>query len=183
MDGFRSGKFNVLVATDIAARGIDVSGISHVINYDVPATVEAYTHRIGRTGRAERTGEALTFATGEDTTIIRLIERTLPKQMTRQETGIIEMGPDISERTPADDTRRGSRPARAPFRKQAAGSSAGQNRSGGKDGHKAPGARPGQNGSQARQGKPRQGRRSAPLGVDFFTQTGRTKPEVDGNVA
>jgi ATP-dependent RNA helicase RhlE len=77
LDGFRSGAYTVLVATDIAARGIDISQISHVINYDVPDTVDAYTHRIGRTGRLERTGDAFTFVTGEDTAMVRDIERTL----------------------------------------------------------------------------------------------------------
>lgn len=64
--GFDKGKYKVLVATDVAARGIDVSGVSHVINYDIPDTVDAYTHRIGRTGRANRTGDALTFVTSGD---------------------------------------------------------------------------------------------------------------------
>ncbi len=62
IDGFRGNKYDILVATDIAARGIDVSDISHVINFDMPDTVDAYTHRIGRTGRAEQTGEAFTLA-------------------------------------------------------------------------------------------------------------------------
>ncbi|WP_084312420.1 DEAD/DEAH box helicase [Desulfobulbus elongatus] len=83
LDGFKSGTFNVLVATDIAARGIDVSGISHVINYDVPDTAEAYIHRTGRTGRASRTGDALTFATGEDGRMIRAIEGVLDNRMCR----------------------------------------------------------------------------------------------------
>lgn len=81
LDGFKNGTFKILVATDIAARGIDVSGISHVINYDVPDTVEAYTHRTGRTGRATRTGEAFTLAAGEDGKMIQAIERTLGKKM------------------------------------------------------------------------------------------------------
>ena len=66
IDGFRSGKYDILVATDIMARGIDVAEISHVINFDVPDTADAYTHRIGRTGRAEQTGEAFTFAAHTD---------------------------------------------------------------------------------------------------------------------
>jgi len=66
LDGFRKGRYKILVATDVAARGLDVQGISHVINYDIPDTTEAYTHRIGRTGRACRTGDAFTFVTGED---------------------------------------------------------------------------------------------------------------------
>lgn len=77
MSGFRSGKFQVLVATDIAARGIDVHNISHIINYDIPATAETYIHRIGRTGRAEKTGEAYTLVTGEDKRIVRDIEKSL----------------------------------------------------------------------------------------------------------
>jgi len=84
MEGFRSGKFNILVATDIAARGIDVSGISHVVNFDVPDTVEAYTHRTGRTGRAECKGEALTFMTSTDGKIIQVVERTLGQRIPRK---------------------------------------------------------------------------------------------------
>lgn len=77
LDDFRSGNVHILVATDIAARGIDVSGVSHVINYDVPMTAEAYTHRLGRTGRAERSGEAVTFVTADDDKAVRIIERAL----------------------------------------------------------------------------------------------------------
>ncbi len=86
MDGFRSGKFNILVATDIAARGIDVSNISHVVNYDVPDTVEAYTHRTGRTGRAKKSGMALTFATSTDGKIIGMIENNLGSRIRREDT-------------------------------------------------------------------------------------------------
>ena len=81
INGFRSGKHDILVATDIAARGIDVADISHVINFDMPDTVDAYTHRIGRTGRATETGEAFTFATPEDAALTRDIERTLGKRI------------------------------------------------------------------------------------------------------
>ncbi len=77
LDGFRNGSYKVLVATDIAARGIDVTRVGHVINYDIPNTPEAYTHRIGRTGRAERSGEAHSLITGEDRSMIRAIERLL----------------------------------------------------------------------------------------------------------
>ena len=76
----RAGKFNIMVATDIAARGIDVSGISHVVNYDIPDTAEAYTHRTGRTGRAERTGEAFSFVTSDDGKLIQVVERTLGRK-------------------------------------------------------------------------------------------------------
>jgi ATP-dependent RNA helicase RhlE len=84
LDGFRSGKVRVLVATDIAARGLDIATISHVINYDIPATPDAYIHRIGRTGRAERDGDAMTLITGEDTLIIRAIERALRTTIERR---------------------------------------------------------------------------------------------------
>ncbi len=77
LDGFRSGEFKVLVATDIAARGIDVTRVSHVINYDVPSTPDAYIHRIGRTGRAASTGSAYTMVTSEDMVMVRAISRLL----------------------------------------------------------------------------------------------------------
>ncbi len=77
LNGFRDGTHQILVATDIAARGIDVSRVSHVINYDIPNTPDAYIHRIGRTGRATRTGEAFTLVTDEDIGMVRSIERVL----------------------------------------------------------------------------------------------------------
>ncbi len=84
INGFRSGKFDILVATDIAARGIDVAEISHVINFDMPDTIDAYTHRIGRTGRAYETGQALTFAMPEDEPLVRDIEKVLKKRIDRR---------------------------------------------------------------------------------------------------
>ena len=84
MDGFRDGRFDVLVATDIASRGIDVSQVTHVVNFDVPGTPEAYTHRIGRTGRAARTGDAFTFVTGEDADMVKQIERRLGRAIERR---------------------------------------------------------------------------------------------------
>jgi len=84
LDGFRDGTYEVLVATDIAARGIDVAAVSQVINYDFPDTAEAYTHRIGRTGRAERTGEALTFVTPADLGSVRDLERALGRRVERR---------------------------------------------------------------------------------------------------
>ena len=77
MKGFRSQRYDILVATDIAARGIDVSGVDQVINFDVPNTPEQYTHRIGRTGRAEVEGRAWTFVTGEDQAWVRATERMI----------------------------------------------------------------------------------------------------------
>jgi ATP-dependent RNA helicase RhlE len=84
LSGFRNGKYRILVATDIAARGLDISRISHVINYDMPDTVDAYTHRIGRTGRAERTGDAFTFVTREDRAFVWAIENVLGEQIERR---------------------------------------------------------------------------------------------------
>ncbi len=75
LDGFRSGKFQILVATDIAARGIDVAQVSHVVNFDMPDTPEAYIHRTGRTGRMLRSGDAFTLTTGEDADMVRAIRR------------------------------------------------------------------------------------------------------------
>lgn len=77
LDGFRDGKFKILVATDIAARGIDVTRISHVINYDIPSTPDTYIHRIGRTGRATCNGEAYTFITKEDSKMVKAISRAI----------------------------------------------------------------------------------------------------------
>ncbi|MCB9007223.1 MAG: DEAD/DEAH box helicase [Ardenticatenaceae bacterium] len=84
IDGFRNGKYDILVATDIAARGIDVAEISHVINFDMPDTVDAYTHRIGRTGRAAEEGDAFTFATDDDAAMVRDIERVLKTRLERR---------------------------------------------------------------------------------------------------
>jgi ATP-dependent RNA helicase RhlE len=84
LDGFRDGTYQVMVATDIAARGIDVDRISHVINYDIPDTADAYIHRIGRTGRAEREGDAFTMITSEDDLMVRTIERAVGQRIPRQ---------------------------------------------------------------------------------------------------
>ncbi len=84
LNGFRNGTHRILVATDIAARGIDVSRISHVINYDMPDTVDAYTHRIGRTGRATKTGDAFTFVTQKDRAFVWTIEKVLGEKLERR---------------------------------------------------------------------------------------------------
>jgi ATP-dependent RNA helicase RhlE len=82
--GFKGGRFRVLVATDIAARGIDVEGLSHVVNFDVPHVPEDYIHRVGRTARAGATGEALTFVSPEEINELRAIERTVAKVLPRR---------------------------------------------------------------------------------------------------
>jgi ATP-dependent RNA helicase RhlE len=81
--GFKSGRYPVLVATDIAARGIDVEALSHVINFDVPAAPDDYIHRVGRTGRAEMTGEAFTFVSPDEEPDLRAIERAVGKSLPR----------------------------------------------------------------------------------------------------
>ena len=84
LDGFRTGAFKILVATDIAARGIDVLRISHVINYDMPESIDAYTNRIGRTGRVNRNGDALTFVTSVDASMVDDLERILNVKLERR---------------------------------------------------------------------------------------------------
>ena len=81
--GFKSGKYRVLVATDIAARGIDVEALGHVLNFDVPAVPEDYIHRVGRTGRAELTGEAYTFVAPDEEQLLRAIEKAISRRLPR----------------------------------------------------------------------------------------------------
>ena len=83
LEGFRSGRYEVMVATDIAARGIDVAGVSHDINYDVPENPEDYVHRIGRTGRAQAVGDAFTLASPENAPDVRAIERFIGMEIPR----------------------------------------------------------------------------------------------------
>lgn len=85
LQGFKSGRFEVLVATDIAARGLDIAGVSHVINYDVPENAEDYVHRIGRTGRAQATGDAFTLVTEDDVRNARSIERFIGAEIERKQ--------------------------------------------------------------------------------------------------
>jgi ATP-dependent RNA helicase RhlE len=84
LEGFRRGRYRILVATDIAARGIDVADIRHVINYDLPQTVEDYVHRVGRTARAEADGRATSFASPEERGRLRAIERHIGRPLPRQ---------------------------------------------------------------------------------------------------
>jgi ATP-dependent RNA helicase RhlE len=81
--GFKTGRYRILVATDIAARGIDVEALSHVVNFDVPAMPEDYIHRVGRTARAELTGDAVTFVAPEEENDLRAIERAIGKRLPR----------------------------------------------------------------------------------------------------
>jgi ATP-dependent RNA helicase RhlE len=81
VEGFRTGTYPVLVATDVAARGLDIEGIAHVVNFEVPDTPEAYVHRVGRTGRAESTGSALTLAAPEELRALRALEKAVGVQL------------------------------------------------------------------------------------------------------
>ncbi len=185
MDGFRQGKYNVLVATDIAARGIDVSGISHVINFDVPDTVEAYTHRIGRTGRAQCSGEAITFAGGEDISFIKQVESRLNSKMVSR---VVKTAGGSTSANQSGQNKENSSPRQERERKNTGNNSRRPN-------PKAPSTRgksfaaahtdaterkttnnnerSGRPASEARPNKPRRGRRSAPLGVDFLPKARR----------
>ena len=85
LDGFRKGHYRILVATDVAARGLDIEGITHVVNYDIPGSPDDYVHRVGRTGRASADGDAITFVCPEDHKTLGLIERALGKNLPREE--------------------------------------------------------------------------------------------------
>jgi ATP-dependent RNA helicase RhlE len=84
LDGFRKGQYKVLVATDVAARGIDVEGITHVVNFDVPGTSDDYIHRIGRTARASATGDAITFVSPDEWEALGAIERAVGKNLPQE---------------------------------------------------------------------------------------------------
>jgi ATP-dependent RNA helicase RhlE len=151
LSGFRDGTYQILIATDIAARGIDVSGISHVINYDMPDTVDAYTHRIGRTGRAAKTGDAFTFVTPEDRGFVGDIEHVLGERIERR---TLE-GFDYNVPAPAGG---GSDRDRPSF---------------GRQGRSAPVSRyaPVKRGGESRTGAPRpSGRRSGGRSLEGFSQ-------------
>jgi ATP-dependent RNA helicase RhlE len=111
IDGFRGGKYDILVATDIAARGIDVAEISHVINFDMPDTVDAYTHRIGRTGRAQETGEAFTFMVQGDDPMVRDIEKVLGGRIERRQLPGFDYNGYVPEKPAPVNGNGASRPA------------------------------------------------------------------------
>jgi ATP-dependent RNA helicase RhlE len=115
LNGFKSGRYQIMVATDIAARGLDVDSISHVINFDIPDTADAYIHRIGRTGRAERSGDAFTLVTPEDDDMIRTLEKIMGHKLERR----ILNGFDYTAPAPprsAPTPRRVKRPFTSPAR-------------------------------------------------------------------
>ena len=103
---FKDGTVRVLVATDIAARGIDVDGISHVINYDFPMHVEDYIHRIGRTGRANAIGDAISFVTNEDHGELRALERFIGRGIVRKKAEGFNYTAAAPPYNPMDEERR-----------------------------------------------------------------------------
>ena len=98
LDGFKDGRYQVLVATDIAARGIDVDALEHVVNFDVPGTSEDYIHRVGRTGRADATGEAYTFVSPDEEADLKAIERAIGKRLPRRTVDGFDYGARAAER-------------------------------------------------------------------------------------
>lgn len=126
MTGFRRGEFKILVATDVAARGIDVAGISHVINFDVPTTPENYTHRIGRTGRAELTGKAFTFVAGTELSAVHAIERLIKQKIERRKVPVLDESalpappprPKVTAAPPAEKRAEGGQEKGRVFRKR-----------------------------------------------------------------
>jgi len=117
LTGFRNGSIKILVATDIAARGIDVLSISHVVNYDMPESTDDYIHRIGRTGRVDKSGDALTFVTGADADKILALERILNAPLER----LTLKGFDYTKPAPDKELRLSYRPQRRVVRKQEVG--------------------------------------------------------------
>ena len=117
LEGFRKGKYHVLLATDVAARGIDVEGVTHVINYDIPTGFDDYVHRIGRTARASADGDAITFVTPEDNKMLSEIERSLGHPIPRADwVGAVEV------KTPASGSgKSGARKSPAYGKKKPAG--------------------------------------------------------------
>jgi ATP-dependent RNA helicase RhlE len=100
LEGFKSGKYEVMVATDIAARGIDVAGVSHVINYDIPQHPEDYVHRIGRTGRAQQTGDAYTIVGHDEMKKLAAIERFIGQKVERLTLEGVNVPPQGAESVP-----------------------------------------------------------------------------------
>ncbi len=117
--GFKKGRYQIMVATDIAARGLDIESISHVINYDMPDTADAYIHRIGRTGRAQRTGDAFTLVSPEDNDMVRILERIMKAPLPRATVEGFDYKAPAPPRS-ADERRlpnpnRPARPSRRPY--------------------------------------------------------------------
>jgi len=116
LDGFKQGRFQVMVATDIAARGLNVEGISHVINFDVPAFAEDYIHRIGRTGRASATGDAVTFVSSDEMDKLKRIEKFINRKFEMKACQGFNYDKSLELRKP-DKAQASEKPAARPVKK------------------------------------------------------------------
>jgi ATP-dependent RNA helicase RhlE len=169
--GFKAGKILVLVATDIAARGIDVDAVSHVVNYDLPHVPESYVHRIGRTARAGADGSAIAFCTPEDRGLLRDIEKTIRAQVPVKEhelglKGVSQLAPTFGWNPAGKDKPQGAKPhhrGQKPNRNHGAGGAPKQ------------GSKPQGNAQPRRDAKPNSGGAQAPKrsgGDSWMTQLG-----------
>lgn len=127
LKGFRSGDYRVLIATDIAARGIDVEGITHVVNYDMPDTLDSYIHRTGRAGRASRTGTAISFVTRDDRGIVRSVEKWLGTTLQTTAAAVSSTGKERAVEGD-DEARKSDRRPRGGARREQRSSSRGGDR-------------------------------------------------------
>ena len=130
LKGFKDGTHDIMVATDIAARGLDVESISHVINFDMPDTADAYIHRIGRTGRAQKTGDAFTLVTDEDEDLIKKLERIMGAPLKRETIEGFDYKAPAPPRSASSGRGRGAPSDRRPPRPAPTPNSYGKNRLG-----------------------------------------------------
>ena len=159
---FKDGELQVLVATDIAARGIDIESLPHVVNYDLPHVSEDYVHRIGRTGRAGESGQAVSLVSGEDRTLLRDIERLTGKPIEQKVIPGFEPGSGYRDAKPEPQQRRGNRPSsqpRRPEKSRSSNRSQGNGRANG-GGRPQPASQPSRGNGQRRERGSRQGFRS-----------------------
>lgn len=191
LQGFRNGKYRVLVATDIAARGIDVEDLSHVVNFDVPHLSEDYIHRVGRTARAEATGDAFTFVSPEEAADFRAIERAIGKQIPRltatgfDASAVSEETPEtpIAERIAAIRARKAEERARAAAKAaRKAAAEAERNAAATRKADRAPAtSRPGGNRPQApRDARPRDAVLPRGAAIDPRAGDQRSRPRGNG---
>ena len=153
LDGFKHGKYQVMVATDIAARGLDIESVSHVVNFDMPDTADAYIHRIGRTGRAERTGDAFTLVTKEDDAMVRTLEKIMGQSLPR--VTLPDFDYSAADQRPAQTAGhfRPSHPKPARFAAASTAQTAGHHGSSHPKQSKFPAAKPGQSARRLPQGR------------------------------
>lgn len=176
--GFKGGQFKVLVATDIAARGIDVEGISHVVNYDTPTFAEDYIHRIGRTGRASLKGDALTFVSREEQKHLKKIEHFVEKRfdLKRYPSFDYTTKPETPPAQPQHDRRNEERPRHSPSNGRPSPQQHREQRNGERPQHSPSNGRPGYQRHEQRDGeRPHHGTSNArPVHTPRHESSGRT---------